>query len=167
MTSPGLPEGMTFRYEPRDADREAVREIVASTGFFDLSEIDVAVELVDERLKRGPASGYYFVFVDDRQGITHGYTCYGPIAVTHGSFDLYWIAVAQSDRGKGLGRVLLAETERLVRLAGGRRIYIETSNRQQYASTRGFYKRCEYELDALLKDFYAVGDDKAIYSRAV
>ena len=43
-----------------------------------------------------------------------GYACYGPIAVTIGSYDLYWIAVDQSCQGKGLGKVLLAEAERLI-----------------------------------------------------
>jgi hypothetical protein len=57
----------------------------------------------------------------------------------------------------------LEETEKLILRAGGQRVYIETSNRSQYASTRGFYLRCGYRLEALLKDFYARGDDKAIY----
>lgn len=158
---------MTFRYQPRPADRQAVERIVASSGFFAPHEIAVAVELVDDRLARGPASEYFFVFADGAQGRTWGYTCYGPITVTQGSYDLYWIAVDQTYRGKGLGRALLEESERLIRAAGGRRLYIETSNREQYASTRGFYLRCGYTLEALLKDFYAPGDDKAIYVKGL
>jgi len=42
-------------------------------------------------------------------------------------------------------------------------VYIETSNRHHYAPTRGFYLRCGYTQEALLKDFYASGDDKVIY----
>jgi hypothetical protein len=62
---------------------------------------------------------------------------------------------------------LLVEVERLVREEKGRRIYIETSNRPQYASTRNFYLRCGYALEALLKEFYAPGDDKAIYVKGL
>jgi hypothetical protein len=71
----------TFRYEVTPADREAVRRIVASTGFFNPAEVEIAVELVDERLAEGPASGYHFVFAE-RDGQTHGYACYGHISGT-------------------------------------------------------------------------------------
>ncbi len=155
-----------FRYQVTPKDSDHVRAIVESTGFFGPHEVDVAVELVDERLEEGPSSGYHFVFAEC-DGRTVGYACYGPIAVTIGSYDLYWIAVDQSCQGKGLGKVLLAEAERLIGAEGGRRLYIETSCRAQYASTRIFYERCGYQKEALLKDFYAAGDDKAIYSKAL
>jgi len=157
---------LLLRQTVADADRTAVREIVASTGFFTPAEVDVAVELVDERLARGPASGYFFLFAD-RPGQTIGYTCYGPIACTIGSYDLYWIAVHQSCRGQGLGRQLLEATEQSLRQVDGRRVYIETSSRDQYLPTRGFYERCGYRQDAVLADFYAPGDGKVIYVKAL
>ena len=70
-----------------------------------------------------------------------GYTCYGPIALTAGSYDLYWIAVDKSTQGLGLGRTLLEKSEQIIRQEGGRRIYIETSTRPPYAPTRAFYER--------------------------
>ena len=157
-----LPAGLHFRYHARPSDREAVRTIVASTSFFSPAEIDVAVELVDERLAKGPESGYHFVFADEGEQV-RGYTCYGPICATHGSYDLYWIAVDNNYRGKGLGRILLEESERIIAGENGRLIYIETSNRGQYGPTRAFYDRCGYRVEAVLKDFYAPDDDKVIY----
>ena len=157
---------VAFRYEVRPDDRESVRRLVDSTGVFSPVEIDVAVELVDDRLKRGSQSDYYFVFAE-QDGRPVGYTCYGPIALTAGSFDLYWIAVDRAMHGRKIGRVLLEHTEELVLAAGGRQIYIETSNRHHYAPTRGFYLRCGYDQEALLKDFYAPGDDKVIYVKTL
>ena len=155
-----------LRDEVRPEDRVTVRKLVESTGFFSAAETDVAVELVDERLVKGTASGYFFVFAEwDRQ--TVGYACYGPIACTVASFDLYWIVVANDFRGRGVGRILLHEAERLIRESGGRRVYAETSGREQYASTRAFYERCRYVRDATLKDFYAPADDKVIYLKVV
>jgi D-alanine-D-alanine ligase len=156
---------ITFRHEVRHDDLETVCRLVRSTGVFSSVEIDVAAELVEDRLKRGSASDYQFVFAEE-EGRTLGYACFGPIALTAASFDLYWIAVDKSLHGRKIGRALLEETERLIRQAGGRRIYIETSNRSQYAATRGFYLRCGYHQEALLKDFYAAGDDKVIYVKA-
>jgi D-alanine-D-alanine ligase len=153
---------MTNRYEVRPDDLEAVRRLIDSTGVFSPVEIDVAVELVEDRLSRGEQSDYYFVFAEE-DGRVVGYTCYGRIPLTEASFDLYWIAVDKSLHGRKLGRALLDETEELIRQAGGRQVYIETSNRGHYAPTRGFYLRCGYRQAALLKDFYASGDDKVIY----
>ncbi len=123
-----------LRYDVRPDDRQSVRRLVESTGVFSAVEVDVAVELVDERLAEGPKSGYEFVFADEN-GRTVGYTCYGPIALTAASFDLYWIAVDKAMHGRKIGRLLLERTEELVRQAGGRQLYIETSNRHHYAAT--------------------------------
>ncbi len=110
--------GITYREEVVPPDRHHVRRIVESSGYFHPAEVQVAVELVEERLAKGAASGYHFVFAD-RGERTIGYTCYGPIAATAGSFDLYWIAVDQANRGKGLGGALLAYTEQRIRASGG------------------------------------------------
>ena len=149
-----------------DTDAQGVREIVTSSGFFAPHEIDIAVELVEEHLARGTASGYRFVFAD-LGGQPVGYACYGPIGCTVGSFDLYWIAVQAAFRGHGLGRRLLGEVERCVTLAGGRRLYIETSSRPLYEPTRRFYERCGYHSEAYLKDFYSSGDAKVIYVKPI
>jgi ribosomal protein S18 acetylase RimI-like enzyme len=79
-----------------------------------------------------------------------------------GSYDLYWIAVDREHQSRGLGRALVAESERQIAARGGRRIYIETSNRPQYEPTRQFYLRCNYAIAAILPDFYNTGDDKVI-----
>lgn len=155
-----------FRYEVHPDDRDNVRRLVQSTGVFSPVEVDVAVELVDDRLERGCQSDYHFVFAE-LDGRTVGYTCYGPIALTAASFDLYWIAVDKSLHGRKIGQALLRKTEELVREAGGRQVYIETSNRHQYAPTRGFYLRGGYRQDALLKDFYGPEDDKVIYVKVL
>ena len=157
---------IAFRYDVCPDDREAVRRLVESTGVFSSVEIEVAVELVDDRLQRGGQSDYHFVFAEEG-GRTVGYACYGRIALTAASFDLYWIAVDKTMHGRKIGRLLLEKSEELIREMGGRQVYIETSNRQHYAPTRGFYLRCGYRQEALLKDFYAPRDDKVIYVKTL
>jgi len=157
---------ITFRTELNAADRAAIRCLVESTGVFNAVELDCAVELADERLKEGPASGYHFVFAE-LDGRVVGYACYGPIALTVGSYDLYWIAVDKAVQGQGLGRKIMDKVAEIIRGEGGRHVYIETSTKPQYQATRAFYERCDCPLVATLEDFYAPGDSKAIYYKKV
>ncbi len=157
-------EKLTFREQVRPEDAAVVRGIVTSTGFFHDYEVAVAVELVEERLEKGTDSGYLFLFAE-QAGRTAGYCCYGEIPCTAGSFDLYWIAVHESGRGIGIGGRLLGEAERRIAGLGGRAIWVETSGREKYLPTREFYLRCGYREAAVLKDFYAAGDDKVIYAK--
>lgn len=156
---------MTMRYHLLESDALAVRNLVAETGFFSEDEVEVAVELVEETLLNGKDSGYEFVFSEtpDQPRKLQSYTCYGQIPATDSSFDLYWIAASPGCQGKGLGRLVLLETERLVREAGGTEMYAETSGREQYTPTRAFYEKMGYQKAAVHNDFYAPGDDKVIY----
>lgn len=162
-----MTETVAWRTEVKPSDAPAVQALVERTGFFSREEQDVARELVDETLERGPASGYEFVFADlpGAPGKLLGYTCYGRIPATQSSYDLYWIAVDPSQQGQGLGGRLLRETERLAVASGATCMYAETSGRPQYGPTRAFYARTGYEVAATLKDFYAPGDDKVIFAR--
>ncbi len=105
-----MSDPLSLRYEIQAADPENIRAVTESTGVFSPGEIEIAVELAQERLAKGEASGYYFIFAEG-EGQVRGYACYGPIALTVGSYDLYWIAVAKSAQGSGLGRTLLEESE--------------------------------------------------------
>jgi len=157
---------ISWREEPRLSDMERVREIVVSSGFFSEAEIEVAVELVQERLNKGVESGYYFLFAEQDQKVV-GYSCFGPIPCTAESYDIYWIAVQQELRRSGLGVEILKNVEERIREMGGKRIYVETSSRQQYKPTRSFYTRCGYRREATLENFYSTGDHKVIYLRVL
>jgi len=162
----GRPPATKFRTQVVPEDCEIVRQIVDATGLFRVGEIDVAAELVQARLERGAASGYEFIFAEQK-GDCVGYICFGKNTVTVSSFDVYWIAVEPSKQGQGIGKLLLEEAERQIVAARGTRIYIETSHRSDYQATRGFYERCGYELVSVLDDFYAPGDSKATYLKIV
>ena len=160
------PAGVEYRLKVKPADSGRVRKIVESSGFFNPEEVEVAVELVDERLTKGDKSGYFFIFAEiGRQ--TVGYSCFGPILGTECSLDLYWIAVHNDFRGKKIGKELLEKSEGAIRAMKGHRIYVETSSRDQYEPTRKFYTANAYQLEATLRDFYAPGDSKNIFSKEI
>jgi ribosomal protein S18 acetylase RimI-like enzyme len=158
--------GLLVRDEPVPADRDVVRRIVAESEFFTEAEVDIAVELVDERLAKGAASGYEFHFMES-DGAVRGYACYGEIPCTVGSFDLYWVAVDKSQQRRGIGKLLVELVEERLREQGGRKVYIETSSKPLYDPTRAFYARCGYREVARFPDFYAPGDGKVVYEKTL
>lgn len=158
-------DDITYRKDVRSSDRDDIRRLVDSTGFFSEAEIGIAVELIDERLLHGVQSGYHFLF-GELTGRMIGYTCYGPIPGAPNRYDLYWIVVHHDFRQRGIGKSLLSKTEAIIRKKKGQRIYIDTSSRDQYRTTRMFYDACGFREEAMLKDFYGPGDHKVIYVKA-
>lgn len=166
MSKKEVLHGIKYLYEVGPDDPERIRELVDVTGFFYAAEVDVAEALVRERLSKGPESGYHFVMAE-HCGRLAAYTCYGPIACTASSWDLYWIAVHPDFQGMGIGKRLLKEAERLIGKAGGTRVYAETSQRAQYASTRAFYEDRGYHQETFMPDFYGPGEGKVTYCKVL
>ena len=145
-------------------DEERVRRLVAATGFFTPDEIEIAAELVRERVGKGAASGYEFITAEVGDQLV-GYACYGPIAGSDISHDLYWIAVSPESRGRGIGHLIMARVVEAVRASGGKLIYADTSSSPKYAATRAFYLAQGFKQQALLPNFYRLGDGKVIFER--
>ena len=159
-------EALEWRSAVMADDVGRVRSLVASTGVFNASEVEIAGELVTERLTKGIRSGYHFVLAERGSRLV-AYACFGPIDGTQDSFDLYWIAVAPEEQGRGLGTHAYTRAEAAMRKAGAKRIYVDTSSSDRYAPTRGFYKRLGFIEQARLPDFYGPGDGKVIYVKAL
>ncbi|MDD3716439.1 MAG: GNAT family N-acetyltransferase [Candidatus Marinimicrobia bacterium] len=154
---------LKFRNELRESDVAAIREILRSAGFFYEHEIDVAVELAEENLKKGEeASGYIFLIAEDSRGPL-AFACYGKTPCTADSYDLYWIAVHHILRGQGWGKKIMQMVSDGVRRLGGKNLWIETSSRPLYEPTRKFYLKNGCELVAELPDFYGKADNKCIF----
>ncbi len=146
--------------------RRLISRIVTSTGFFRDDEILVAAELAEERLQKGAASGYEFLFAEIGSE-TVAYSCYGLIPCTLHSYDLYWIATHRNYMNRGIGKYLLLETEKAIFSLGGKGIYVETSSKDLYAPTRSFYEKNQYLLKASFENFYAPDDDKLVYVKTI
>lgn len=142
--------------------RHRVREILDATAVFRPEEVEVALELFDERRA---GDGYEFIGAYTASGDLAGYACFGATPGTHATFDLYWIAVHPAFQGIGGGSVLLRDVEAQLRARRARLLVIETSSRDEYAPTRHFYERRGYVEAARIRDFYARGDDRVIYTK--
>ncbi len=161
------PEKRIRRLEPRDRSR--IEEMVVSSGKFNDVEIETALELVDEAIEEGDASGYIMAVLEYGKGnpVLRGFACYGPTPLTQGVYDLYWIVVDPEAQKQGNGRYLLEHVEREIKKQGGRMLLIETSSQESYGATIRFYERNGYQLTARIKDFYRIGDDKLVFSKVL
>jgi len=158
---------MSEEYKTRELesrDRETVKTIVRTVGIFTEDEIKTASELIDAWLNVGEKSDYICHVIED-DGRVRGYICFGPTPLTHGTFDLYWIAVYPAAQGNGLGQALIGLAESEVKSRGGRLLVIETASQESYAGTVRFYQRAGYELVSRIPDFYRIGDDKLTYAK--
>jgi ribosomal protein S18 acetylase RimI-like enzyme len=148
-------------------DRERVWELLRQRGTFNEGELQVAIEVIDEALRR-PDKGDYRIFCAfDGNNCLAGYVCFGPIPMTEGCYDLYWIAVDEAFSREGLGGKLLEFMEGFVIREGARRIYVDTSTTAPYQPARSFYEKHGYHVACELKDFYREGDHKIIFMKEV
>jgi ribosomal protein S18 acetylase RimI-like enzyme len=163
LTSPPPHPGLLLRRtEPRD--REPILALLAATNFFRPNEIEIAKEVLDNALARGE-TGHYQSFAADEKGQAVGWVCFGPTPCAQGTFDIYWLAVAPKSQRLKIGSALINHAESLIRERGGRVIVVETSGRPEYDATRRFYKKIGYHQAARVRNFYAEGDDKLIYTK--
>lgn len=160
---------LTFRSKINSHDLENVREISASSGIFDEDDVDITVCLADDALYQleHPEDDDYphdtnFLFAE-QDGKTCAYACYGEIADSDGSFELYWLATHNNYRRQGIGKKLIAELIKVLRQKGCRKLFIKTEGKPQYKATRHFYDSCGFTLEATLKQYYSLDDDCCIY----
>jgi ribosomal protein S18 acetylase RimI-like enzyme len=147
-------------------DIAPVLKLLEATRFFRPDEILIAEEVITDAASKGPAS-HYQSYVLQRNNAVIGWVCWGPVPCTLGSYDIYWLGVAPECQGQGLGKKLMDFAEQRIRDAGGRLFIVETSGRESYLPTRTFYEHLGYTPAARVKDFYASGDDKIIYTKPV
>jgi ribosomal protein S18 acetylase RimI-like enzyme len=153
----------------RPATQSDAPDILAMTravGVFNAKEVACVEELLKTYLNQAGQDDYHFLSCVDGDRLV-GFACYGPTPLTDGTFDLYWICAAPEHQRHGVGEVLLRQIEAEVQKRNGRQIFVETSATPVYAPARRFYEKHGFEPVAMLDDFYAVGDGKAIYRKNV
>ena len=148
----------------RADEAEQIVGVAREAGVFSDEEIAVVRELMDDYVAKGDASSYRFLSC--RQGgRVLGFACYGRRSMTQSTFDLYWICSAPSAQHKGVGGILLRQTEQEIRALGGRLVIVETSSLPEYEPAQRFYDSHGYRREAVIQDFYAEGDGLVLYSK--
>lgn len=158
---------MKFRKKLKQSDVSYLKEILISTGFFYDSEVEIVEELAQENLEKGEEKSGYFFNIAEKDETPVGFTCYGKIPGTADSFDLYWIVIHQSQRGKGIGKILMTMVIEDIDKMHGKNVWIGTSSRAIYQPTRHFYLGNNCEIIAELPNFYGPNDNKVIFLKKI
>lgn len=100
-------------------------------------------------------------------GFAMGFCFARPEPLTEGTWNMTAIAVLPSFQGKGAGSALIKALERDLRTAGNRVLLADTSGTPSFAGTREFYRKAGYVQEARIRDFWAPGDDKVTFWKAL
>ena len=145
------------------SDRARVLSLLENTNMFTETELQVAQEQIDIYLNIVHQTDYSLVIVETTGSQVAGFLSYGPVPLTQGVYDLYWMAIAPEVQGQGYGKELVRWLEEQVSGASGRMILIQTSSQPRYEGTRAFYRAMGYEEAFCIPDYYKPGDDLISY----
>jgi len=148
-------------------DRGKILSLLRQTGVFNEKEITVAMEIVDLVLAKNDGGDYQTFCYYDGENRFMGYICFGPIPMTDSRYDLYWIAVDEQARGKGVAAELVGFMEEKIAKQGGEKIYVDTSSTPPYGAARAFYEKQGYFRVCVLDNFYREGEHKAIFTKDI
>lgn len=94
--------------------------------------------------------------------------CYAvPETLAQGAWNMLAIAVLTSKQGGGYGGAITKHLEAMLKKCGQRILIADTSGTDDFAQTREFYRKHGYSEEARIRDFWAEGDDKIVFWKAL
>lgn len=149
-------------------DRQFIYDLLMNSGLFGKEDADCVDDMFRSTwaaLAADPNADTYHWLSCWHENTFAGYACYGTESLTDGTWDLFWICVAPSTRGQGVGSQLLAEVLVRAKQHHARLMVIYTSSTEAYAPARHLYESKGFTQAAVVNDYYHDGDHLYIYSK--
>jgi ribosomal protein S18 acetylase RimI-like enzyme len=148
--------------KPTSADDIAgLRAVLDRTGLF-------PSELLPDMLASslaGETEAFWLTCHSDGEAVGLCYTV--PEEFADCTWNMLALAVHPDLQGKRLGAALVHAAEQHLKDKGQRILIVDTSGTDDFALTRKFYAQNGYEEEARIRDFWANGDDKVIFRKAL
>jgi ribosomal protein S18 acetylase RimI-like enzyme len=94
--------------------------------------------------------------------------CYAvPEEMADGKWNMRALAVRPDLQGKGFGTAMIVALEQKLQSSNQRILIVDTSGTDDFALARNFYAKNGYQEEARVRDFWARGDDKVIFRKAL
>jgi ribosomal protein S18 acetylase RimI-like enzyme len=142
-------------------DLPALKAVIDATELFPSELLD---DMVAPYLS-GAGNNDTWLTIDEDGPVAVAY--YAPERLTEGTWNLYLIAVHPDYQGHGHGAALVHHIEQALAVRGERVLLVETSGLPNFERTRAFYRKCGYDEEARIREFYQVGEDKVIFRKAL
>lgn len=143
------------------SDHDALIALATATGLFDPEQTD----LLSHMLKSPDLADTWFTDTEDTQPVGVAYLA--PEKMTHGTWNLYWIAIHPSHQKQGRGKALLNHVEQWLIEKSQRILLVETAGTDDFDYVRKFYAANGFENEARIRDFYDTGIDKIVFRKAL
>lgn len=143
-------------------DTTALIALADATGLFQPDQLEELGEMLSDYFRDNSDDRLWIT--DDNKGVVG--VAYCEIErMTDRTWNLQLIAIRPDCQGQGRGTTLLDYVEQMLTVRGGRVLLVETSGLPDFERTRTFYRKCGYEEEARIRDFYTAGDDKIVYRK--
>lgn len=149
-------------------DIPAIRALAVDTQMFTAEEAGFVDQLVPASLDGTAPQDRWVVSYQGDAVVGAAYL--GPQPFADRVWNVYFIAVAPSAQGHGIGARLMEHLEAHLRAQGpevARVVLVETSSTEQYAPTRAFYPKQGYVEEARIRDFFGPGDHKVVFWKSL
>ncbi|MGL5944352.1 MAG: GNAT family N-acetyltransferase [Waterburya sp.] len=130
----------------------------------DLFPSDMLDDMISGYLNNESGSEFWFTY-EDSKPVAIAYCA--PERMTEGTWNLYLIAVHPDYQGQGLGTSMLYYIEQMLTTRGERMLLVETSSLKTFEGTREFYRKCGYDEEARIREFYQAGEDKIVFRKSL
>jgi ribosomal protein S18 acetylase RimI-like enzyme len=145
---------------PKRDDIDAMKAVIAATDLFPPDMLDDMFQ----PFLTGSTGALWLVF---EETAISGLAFCAPETLTDGTWNLLLIAIDPRAQGTGIGMALVNAIESRLRQEGARILLVETSGQEAFSRSRRFYVRCGFVEEARIRSFYADGDDKVVFWKAL
>lgn len=144
-----------------EADHDALIALATASGLFEPEQTELLLAML-----RSPAEEDVWFTDDDGTGPV-GVAYMAPEKMTHGTWNLYWIAVHPARQRQGRGKAILSHVQQWLMDRGERILLVETAGTDDFDYVRMFYVNNGFEKEARIRDFYDDGVDKIVFRKAI
>lgn len=146
-------------------DAAAVVDLAVASGLFEEADAGIVRKMMTDYFGGGEGEGHACIVDADDEPM--GVAYYEPALATDGTWYLTMIGVRRGDQGQGRGAALLRHVEERLRADDQRLLLVETSGLPAFDRTRAFYRKCGYEQEARVRDYYEPGDDMVLFRKSL
>jgi ribosomal protein S18 acetylase RimI-like enzyme len=140
-------------------DLPALKTVINANQLFPSDMLD---EMISDYFNDEDSNDLWLTY-DDNKPVAIAY--YAPEKMAEGTWNLYLIAVHPNYQGKGIGTSMLHHLEQRLADRRERVLLVETSGLASFERTREFYRKCGYEEEARIREFYQAGEDKIVFRK--